>query len=392
MKELCFDLDIEYSEVGAIICATDDKEDKHLKNLINVAKKRDIKYSYLVADEIKKYEKNISNQVISGLILPTTAIVYPFEITTRLIQIAKLNNVEVLFNTKVLDIKDKTSDMGYYEVKTSNKKYKTRVVVNACGNQANIIANYIQKENDFEIVHKRGEYFVTDNDFLLSNMILYPVPSKVGKGVLVVPTVHGNYLLGPNSKEQEDSDDTTHKSDLDFVKSQITKLINDFPDKKVIKKFSGVRSSSSIKDFHIKVASQSKNFLNIACIDSPGLSSSPAIAKYAMNIIGNMIELTNKKNHKKNEIQELSVNEKKIICKCERVSVSDIKNSVRGINGSRSLVGTRFRSRATAGICQGSRCEAMTIKIMADELNVSVNKIRRYDLDTYIVGGENESI
>lgn len=392
MKKLCFDLDIEYSETGAIICAMNEEEDLHLKHLIEVAKERNIKYTYLLKDEIKRYEKNISNEVISGLLLPTTAIVYPFEITTRLIQIAKLNDVKVLFDTKVVDIKDKISDMGYYEIKTLSEKFKTKIVINACGNQANVVANYIQKENDFKIIHKRGEYFVTDNDFALSNTILYPVPSKVGKGVLVVPTVHGNYLLGPNSKEQKDSDDSTHKMDLEFVKSQVTKLVNKFPDKKIIKRFSGVRSSSSIEDFHIKVASESKNFLNIACIDSPGLSSSPAIAKYAIELIGNMIKLTDKANHIKKETTKLSLNETKIICKCERVSVSDIKNSVRGINGSRSLVGTRFRSRATAGICQGSRCEAMTIKIMAEELNIPVTKIRRYDADTYIVGDENESI
>lgn len=396
-KDICQRLDVPYKMIGAIVVARNDEEISVLTELMIRASKRKIPYIKLTKEDIKKMEPNISDEVKCGLSFPTTAIIDPMQTTVALMEVAIRNNVDLHLNEPVIAIDDLN---GYYKVRTSKSTYESKYVINCAGLSSDKIANMIG-DYSFDITYRRGEYFVLDqkaHDFV--KHIIYPVPSKYGKGVLCVPTVHGNIMLGPTAEDVEDmSSVNTTINGLNDIKGKLNTLVSNIPMNQVIRSFAGLRAKGPSGDFIIYENQNHPHFINVAGIDSPGIASAPAISKYVItNFFSN---LSIKDEYVINRIgyphfKDLPIEEKqrlieenpkygKIICRCEKITEQEIIDCINRPCGATTVKGVKKRVRPGMGRCQGGFCEPLVVDILARTLNKDPLTINYDSYDTEVL-------
>ncbi len=380
-ESLCKQLYCKYKTVGAFVVACGEEEEKHLDVLADRAIRRNIPFECLSGDQARDKEKNLAPSVTKALNFYTTAVIYPWQIAEACAEVAVNNGVDLLLNHEVIGI---DTNQDCYIVHTNSGDLETKMIINASGIYADQIHKMVSKEIKYEMKPKRGEYYVLDNDISFVEHIIFPVPSKKGKGVLAVPTVYGNTLLGPNAELQEDT--STSRDGLAYVKENIQKTMCNVPYQKVIRTFAGLRPSSTSKDFIIEEVVP--NFIDVASIESPGLASAPAIAKYVIdNFISKKISLeknteatqTRKKpvvmcelnDAEKNEMIQKNPLYGKIICRCESISEQEIIDCIHKPVGARSVKGVKKRVRPGMGRCQGGFCEPYVLEILARECKLS---------------------
>jgi glycerol-3-phosphate dehydrogenase len=397
-EEMEKELQIPLLRSGAFVVAHNEKEELELEKLATLAKINGVpEFEILDYAEASKTEPNLSKSVTKVLSLPTTKVTYPWEVAFAAMENAIINGVEFIKNAKVTFIEKKEE---YFEVTVNQKDlYYTKNLINAAGVASDDIAKMIEKHVPYEIKGRKGEYFVLDKRVKgFVNHVLYPLPTELGKGVLITPQYHGEILLGPNSVEVEDKyHPTTSFDGLNYVKQHSSLLADNIPFNQVIRSFAGIRSTSTNDDFYIKESLEVKGFYHLGGIDSPGLTACFAIAKY---LLEEVIEV-----HKKYEINldfnpyrakkirfhQLSLAEKhalikeeplygNIICKCEKITEKEILDAMHGVLGSNTIKGIKKRTRAGAGLCQGGYCEEKIIKMIAKEFDMSPLEVA-YDLE-----------
>ena len=242
---------------------------------------------------------------------------------------------------------------------------------------------------------RRGEYFILDKT--VGNMVAHTIfqcPSKMGKGILVSPTVDGNLLTGPTSVNIEDKCDnsTTSKGFADIIR-EANENINGIPFNKTITSFCGLRAAGDTGDFIIN--NNVKNFINVAGIESPGLSASPAIAEMVAELLEKAgLKLTENKNFNPirkpaHAFREASIEEKnrmikenpsygKIVCRCETVTEGEILEAIRTNPKPRDLDGVKRRTRAQMGRCQGGFCGPQIVEMLAKELGIAYEDVTKF--------------
>ena len=245
----------------------------------------------------------------------------------------------------------------------------------------------------FKITPRKGEEYLLDKKKEnISNHLIFPLPNEKSKGILIIKTSDGNPMVGPTACEIEDKEDkATSEDGFSEVFSSVTKMMPSIEKKDIIAYFSGLRPSAG-KDFIIKHEDQVPGFINVAGIQSPGLTAAPAIALMVKDILADKgLELKEKKSfiserrktehlfEKTNqEIKELIEKDNEygdIVCRCEMVSVKEIKDAIK--RGARTLDGVKFRTRAQAGRCHGGFCTTRIMKILSEELNVPIEEITK---------------
>ena len=392
--EICRNLHLPYLKCGAYVVARNNEDIENLKILKSRALKRKISVEEVDQMTIRKTEKNISDDVICGLSFPDTAIIDPMLTTISLIEQSILSGSELYLNHEVVNI-TKNNTENFYLIKTANgHEFKSKMVINSAGLASDKIAEMIGNY-DYKINYFRGEYFILDKihkDFV--SRVIYPTPSKVGKGVLALPTVHGNIMLGPTSDKVEFMNEiNTSQAGLELVKKKLNYVVKDIPFKGVIRSFAGIRAKVDSKDFIITEDKTNKNFINLIGIDSPGIASAPAISKY---VIKNFVEKSFCLESNPNFAFEVKVypaiasqedkeslikqNSKygKIICRCELISEQEIIDQIHRPLPATTIKGIKKRCRPGMGKCQGGFCQPLITKILSQELNVELNKIN-YD-------------
>ena len=385
-EQICRDLGCKYRVVGAYIAACGGEEEAHLDVLADRAQRRGIKYEWLTGDEARKAEPNLNDQVTKVLSFPTTAVIYPWEVAIACAQVAVKNGTELYLDSPVTSI-DRNEDA--YIVHTEKQDFQTKVVINAAGVCADQIYKMVSDAPNFTMKPRKGEYFVIDNAVHYVDHIIFPVPSAKGKGVLAVPTVYRNTLLGPNSDYVASTTDTGSTfQGLDYVRDNISKIMKNAPLNRSIRNFAGLRPSSSSSDFIIEEAKDAKNFINVASIESPGLASAPGVAEYVIHDL-----LKDKLSFEENPdavmtrqrplvMAELTPEERaqkikenpqygRIICRCEQISEGEIVDCIHAVCGARSVKGVKKRVRPGMGRCQGGFCEPRVLTILARELKES---------------------
>ncbi|PAT01279.1 hypothetical protein CI105_07420 [Candidatus Izimaplasma bacterium ZiA1] len=399
-KQMSEELDIPLMECGGLVVATTLEEEKTLDMLYarafeNGLKKSEVKL--LTKDEVKEKEPNISDHVTKALSLPSTSVTYPLEAAIANIENAMNNGVELATNEEVISI---VKNKEHFEVFTKRNKYEAKVVINASGINAENISKMIAKTN-FTISPRKGEYYVLDKDVTLVNSVIYPTPSEKGKGVLVTPQYHGNTLLGPTSEFVENDTESTTKKGLDYIKVNIEKTVTNIPYNKIIRSFAGSRPTPSTKDFIIE-ESNIKGFINVAGIESPGLTAAPAIARYVVEgIVANNIDLVENKNfnpyrkkvirmnelsdEEKNELYKRDSRFANIICRCESITEGEIIEAIHRNCGATTVTGVKNRVRAGAGRCQGGFCQPEVLKILARELKIDPMEVLYSKKDSAIL-------
>lgn len=385
MKEVCKDLDVPYSECGTLTIALNEEQLATLEELKERGEKNGVLTKILSSEEVKKLEPNINPDVKGALLCPTGGIVNPFLFVSHAMENALDNGVELSLNEEVIAI---NRENGHFLVKSSKGIHEAKIVVNAAGLHSDEIAKMIEPI-DWTINPRKGEYFVLDH-FAggLVNHVLFPLPSKKGKGILVTMTTSGNILVGPSSEPVDSKDDmSTDSLTLAKIKEQAKNLIPNIPYGEQIRVYSGLRATPSTHDFIIEPSKRYDSFINVAGIESPGLVSSPAIGEYVRELVSNVIPLFEKPNYKKtikpylkplymsladrNKLIKEHPHYGKLICNCEKVSLGEIEDVLSRSLPINSVKALKKRTRAGFGKCQGGFCQPLVLEIIANFKGIS---------------------
>ena len=388
--QMCKELDVPFIQNGSLTIATTDDEMNTLLSLQKRANENKVETKILSSEEVLKLEPQLNKDIKGALFAPTCGIVNPFELTVALMENAMDNGVELLLNHEVNNIKINENSVSVFC--KNDKELECKVLINAAGLFADDINAFVDKDS-FTITPRKGQYFVLDHfDLNFVKHTLFMVPSDKGKGVLVTPTTSGNYLIGPSSDFVDDKQDlSTTKDILDSVRSQASRIIENIPYANLIRQYSGLRAVSSTGDFIIEHSKVSKNLINVAGIQSPGLASCPAIALKAVELLKECMPLNaneefNPIRRKVYRLKEMSLEDKNklisenpqfghIVCRCEKISEGEIVDCIHRNCGATTVKGVKKRCRPGFGKCQGAMCEASVIKILARELKKDESEI-----------------
>ena len=382
---VCEELDVSFKRIGSITVALDEAQVKTLKELQERATQNGVQTVLLSRDELLKMEPQISDQVVAGLLAPSAGIIDPFNLCVHLMENAIDNGVKLQLNEEVVKIEKKDN---YFVI---NDKFEGRVVVNATGVMGDIV-NELLNPKTFDIMPRKGQYYVLDHfkrPFV--SHTLFMVPSDKGKGVLVSPTTSGNYLIGPSANLVARDEKSTDKQTLIGVRLQANLMLNNVPYYETIRTFAGLRATPSTHDFIIE-ESETENFINVVGIESPGLASSPAIAKMVVEqILAKKFDLVKNEKfnpyvrkyvhlkYEDNETRQKYFKQNKdygtIICKCEQVSKGEILDCLNRSCPPHSIKGLKRRLRVGFGKCQGGMCQSYALDILANFYKVDKKDI-----------------
>jgi len=388
MPRLAEELSVPYKNNGSLICALSEEDRPKLTSLLENGQKIGVPgLEILSAEQVRNLEPNIAPGVAGALFAPTGGIVGSYELTTALAENGVVNGGTVLLNFCVETVRLITEENGtYFEILSeSGKKIGARYVVNAAGIYSDLVHGLIEPPR-FEIKPRKGEYFLFDK--LQGNLVartLFVCPGKMGKGVLVSPTVHGNLIAGPDAQDGVSRNDTaTTAGGLDFVRKNAALLTEKISFRETIRTFAGLRAVSTEKDFIIERLPNFPNWIDLAGIKSPGLTSAPAIAEEARDLLADAgLELVEKPNFNPNRreirFMSLSAEEKqrliaqdpkfgRIICRCESITEGEIVEAVNRPLGATTIDGVKRRCRPGCGRCQGGFCSPRVLEILAREL------------------------
>ena len=406
MEQLSKDLDFPFRRNGSLMVCTDKEGLPGLQALYERGVKNGVPdLRILSGEEALEMEPNLSDEVQGALYAPTGSIVCPFNLTIALAENANANGVEFRFDTEVKGI-EKTE--GHFRINTDKDIIKTRCVVNAAGVYADEVHNMVSGHK-FKIMARRGDYCLLDRSVgdHVSHTV-FALPTKLGKGVLVSPTVHGNLIVGPTAIDIENKEGTnTTREGLEELVSKAGMTVKNLPIRQVITSFSGLRAHEDGHDFIIKEAEDAEGFFDAAGIESPGLSSAPAIGIMVAGMLRDKLKLAPKENfiatrkgilnpadlslEERNELIRSKPAYGTIICRCESVTEGEILDAINRPIGAKSLDGIKRRTRAGMGRCQSGFCSPRTMEILKRELNMNMKEITKSGGGSAIVTGSTKS-
>lgn len=390
MDELSRELDVPFRRAGALVVCLSQEDMPRLEELYQRGLKNGVPGLRLLSGgEAKEIEPNLNEKVCGALLAETSGIVCPFELTLGLGESAAKNGVEFRFDTEVISIE--RGENGWL-LHTSGGDVETKTVVNAAGVYADAIHNMVCG-NKLEIIPRRGEYMLLDKaaGSHVSHTV-FQLPGKYGKGVLVSPTVHGNLLIGPTAADTEDKEYvSTTAAGLTEVGEKAALAVDRLPLRQVITSFAGLRAHEKGDDFVL--GESDDGFFDAAGIESPGLTSAPAIGEYLAGLIGEKLGLARKTafdpiRRGVPRIAELGAEERAekirenpaygaIVCRCEQVSEGEIVDAIHGILGAKTLDGVKRRTRAGMGRCQSGFCSPRVMELLSRELSMDLSEVRK---------------
>ena len=402
-EDMCKELSVPFKRNGSLIIGFDDEDMKTINDLYENGNRNNVKgLRILNRDEVLEMEPNLSEEVKGALFAPTGGIVGPFEFTIALAENGVQNGGEIKLNKEVVKIE---KDNTFKITAKDGEVIESRFIVNAAGLYADKIHNLICEES-FKINPRSGEYFVLDkNQGTLVKHTIFQCPSKMGKGVLVTPTVHGNLLVGPDAIDIEDKEDLgTTGEGLNAVREASFKTTTKVNFRESIRNFAGLRAQPSTGDFIVEENDKVKGFVDAAGMKSPGLSSAPAIALGVVEILENagceleknpnfdgrreqvhFMELSNKE---KAELIKKNPEYGRIICRCESITEGEIVDAIHRSFGTLSIDGIKRRCRPGMGRCQGGFCGPRVQEIIAREYNISLDDVVLEKSGSYILFGK----
>lgn len=405
MPKLAEELDFSFVQNGSLVVCTEEESRPGLEALLERGIQNGVEGLRIVErEELKEMEPNISDGAIAALYAPTAGIVCPFGLNIALAENANTNGVEFHFQTQVESIE---KIEGGFRIETSQGIYESRCVVNAAGVHADRIHNMIA-EKPIHITPRRGDYYLLDKTAGRHvSRTIFALPGKYGKGVLVAPTVHGNLIVGPTAIDVEDPEGTnTTRQGLEEVSEKCANTVKDIPLRQVITSFAGLRAHEEGHEFIIGELEEAPGFVDCAGIESPGLTSCPAIGCMVADIVRDILDLKEKPdfngtrkgilNPETLSLEERNALIKKqpaygnIICRCEMITEGEILDAVHRPLGARSLDGVKRRTRAGMGRCQSGFCSPRTMEILSRELHMDIRDVTKSGGASRIVVGKNK--
>lgn len=404
---LCRELGVPFSLCGALVIAFSEEERTQLEKLLERGVTNGVKgLKILERDELLRMEPHLNPDVLCALHVPTSGIVSPYEMAFALADDAALNGVQFRFNCEVQSV-SRLADGGF-RVKTSGGDFVCRALVNCAGSSGALVHNMLSDQK-LEMVHRRGQYYLLDRAQPLPfSRTIFQCPSVMGKGVLISPTVHGNLLLGPTAEDIDDPLDTaTTASGLANILEKATRTWPKLSTRTNITNFSGVRAHLPSDDFIVGPCPSCENYFEAIGIESPGLSSAPAIGSSLAEMIAASMKLNKKQDivpcpSRPKPFHEMDAGEKQkaaasdpaygnIICRCEVVTEAEIRAAIRRPVGARTIDGVKRRTRAGMGRCQGGFCLPRVAEIIAEETGLPLTEITKNGGESLLLCGTIDS-
>lgn len=404
MENVANELGVKYRRNGSLVIGFSDSDRLALEALVDRGIKNGARGVRLIeADELRAIEPGISNDALCALYAPSGAIICPYELCIAAVGNAMDNGAELFCDFKV----DKIDSLpgGYALTAEGGRGVEARFCVNAAGMFSDEIAGKVG-DGSFTVRARKGDYILLDRECGdRVGCTVFRVPNEMGKGILVTPTVDGNLLLGPTSVNIDSKDDKSTDAEglAKIMASASETLKNPVPFGKSITSFCGLRAYGSTGDFIIRPSA--RGFISVAGIESPGLSASPAIAEYVVDLLGKE-GLTLEKNGDFNPIREPkhafregSIEYKnqvisrepsygRIICRCESISEGEILDAIRSNPPACDLDGVKRRTRAGMGRCQGGFCAPYVMELIARERGVDLSEITKCGGESRIAVGK----
>jgi glycerol-3-phosphate dehydrogenase len=401
------ELDFPFKRNGSLVICSKKEDLQKLEELKQRGEANGVPgIGILDKKRLLELEPNLSEEVIGALYAPSGGIVSPYEMTIAYAENAYANGVEFKMNCEVVGIEK--ADTGFV-LDTTKEKIKAAVVINAAGLFADDLNNMISK-NKIKIIGRKGEYCLFDKS--VGNIItrtIFQLPTNLGKGVVVTPTVDGNLLIGPNAVNINNKLDVSSTQEgLDEIITKAKNTLKEVPMRQVITSFAGLRAHSTADDFIIGESEDVKGFINVAGIESPGLSSAPAIAEMVEDIVVDKLKPSKKESfnpirHGIRRFREMSNEERKelikkdssygkIVCRCETITEGEVLDAIRRPLGATDLDGIKRRTRAGGGRCQGGFCSTKIVAILAKELNIKETEVTKFGGNSRILVGENKKL
>ncbi|MFF7970294.1 FAD-dependent oxidoreductase [Streptomyces sp. NPDC007905] len=372
---------IPLERVGALLVAWDEDQLAALPHLAEKAARNDCPDTRLLgADELYAREPHLGPGALGALHVPGESIICPWTTTLAYATQAVRAGVDLHLNTRV-DQADR-SEHGHL-LTTSRGTLRARHLVNAAGLHADTLDRALGHD-DFTVTPRRGQLIVHDKLARpLVRHILLPVPTALGKGVLVAPTVHGNVLLGPTAEDLHDKQDTGSTAEgLALLRDKGGRILPALLREEVTAVYAGLRAATEHEDYRI-TAHPGQAYVTVGGIRSTGLTASMAIAAHVAGLLTHIgLELgpvhdldpvrmphlgeAFPRPHQRPELIAADPEYGTLVCHCERVSRGEIRDALASTIPPRTLDGLRRRTRARAGRCQGFYCGAAVRRLFEE--------------------------
>ncbi len=393
LYEAARQLNVHHQNNGSLVCAFGAEEEKELAKLLERGLINGISgLSILTGDEARKLEPQLSPEVTGALHVPSAGIICPYELTIAAVGNAMDNGVELLRNFAVESIAH--GDVFIVNAKDGRSVTGTHLV-NCAGGWADKVAA-LMDDAFFTITPRAGEYMLLDKaEGSRVRHTIFQVPSELGKGILVSPTVDGNLLTGPTATHVAAPSDTqTTAEGLDTVARLAARSVPGTNFRQVITSFTGVRASTPGGDFILQASDKVPHLFHAAAIDSPGLTCCVAIAKYLVDLLARDGLPLEEKAHwdgtrpNTRAFREMSDEDKdayikanpdygKIVCRCETVSEGEMRDAIRRNPPALDLDSVKRRTRGGMGRCQGGFCSPYVMKLIAQEHGIPMEQVTK---------------
>lgn len=401
---LARELDFPFKRNGSMVLCFDKADIGKLLELKEQGVKNGVQGLYVLEgyEAVKAIEPYVSENVVAALVVPNGGIVSPYEMTIAYAENAATNGVEFRFGSEVTAI-DRI-DGGLQVTCADGFTAQAKYVVNAAGVYADVINNMISPDK-MHITARKGDYELLDKTCgYMASHTLFQMPTKMGKGVLVTPTCHGNILVGPTATDVTDKDDVaTTPEELASAFDRALLTMPSLNRRNIITQFSGLRAHLDADDFVIGESAAVKGLYNVAGIESPGLSSAPAIAVHVAEEIAQKLSLGKNANFvaerkgiphfatlSDEERQKLVAENPlygRIVCRCETVTEGEIVEAIRRKPGAVDMDGVKRRTRQGMGRCQAGFCTPRVMEILSRELGVPMTEVtKRGGNSQFVIG------
>jgi glycerol-3-phosphate dehydrogenase len=398
-KELHF----PFRRCGILVAALNEEEMKAVEKLYeNGVRNKVIGIELAGRERMLALEPRLNPDVVGGLHAPSGGVIEPYRFVFALIENAQDNGVELATGFEVTAVERRKD--AFLFTSADGRRIRARYAVNAAGLYADRVSALFGAE-EFTIVPRKGEEFLLDRGAKgLPGKVVFPVPTRVSKGILVIPTVEGTCMVGPTAVEIDDKEDlATSQANLETVFAAARRLVPSLSERDIITAFAGLRPTLAGGDFLIEASVKVPGLVQVAGIQSPGLTAAPAVGEYVKDLLKkagltleekpdwnpNLPELPRMRELTPFQVDELTRRDPaygEVVCRCEGVSEAEIVAAVR--RGHRTLDGIKFYTRAQMGRCQGGFCTYRILRILARETGLPAEAITKRGPGSELLGAE----